>query len=199
MPRIWILNYIMYIEDWRKFVTAVRTLDWNWLIIEATKNGVSNATTFTEWWSPRLPPPIRFQGWRKEDPGVFFSWICPSRWLRVRILILLLRDSNGGWWRCQLAERTRGRASWIYRAWAGGCSHSRRRTCILCTKFLAVFSLFPLPPLCPFSPFPLSSVHFYLSILLYPFSFFSPFSVFFCLFLFSLLHLVPSSRSNLVS
>lgn len=77
----------------------------------------------------RLWPTIRFQGWRrKEETQVFFRRVRPSRWLRARILILLLRDSNGGWWRCQLAENAWESQLDMPRL-AGRCSHSRRAFC----------------------------------------------------------------------
>lgn len=178
------MNIVLHITKIYKSITEIV------FVRLYVSTSMSNLVDATKIHRRHCPPPIRFQGKKTQ---VFFRRIRPSRWLRVRILILLLRDSGGGWWRCQLVEN----------AWesqldtprlAGGCSHSRRAFFCAPSFYPSSHSfLFPvlsllssllfLPPSLPFFfSLSLSPLRFYLSAL-YLFCFFVP----------------PSSRSNLVS
>lgn len=86
----------------------------------------ADATKFTKGTGRRSD--FKDSGGKKTQ--VFFRRVRPSRWLRARILILLLRDSGGGWWRCQLVENA-WESQLDMPCLAGGCSHSRRAFCVL--------------------------------------------------------------------
>lgn len=135
----------------------------------------AGATEFTEGAGHRSD----FKDGGGKKTQVFFRRIRPSRWLRARILILLLRDSGGGWWRCQLAENAWESQLDMPRL-AGGCSHSRRAFCAPSFYPSSHSFFFPVLSLLSFLSFSLS----FLSLGSLPF---------FCFFV------PPSSRSNLVS